>query len=105
MDTTAALGLIEMALRLMSALALTGVSGYIAHNLITRRLRPRAVWVYAGVVASVAAAWRWAVLVWGTDVVGPWIGPVTSCLYFLLGVSLVILAVACSRGRRGDSGK
>jgi apolipoprotein N-acyltransferase len=93
---------IEGTFRILSAVMISAAAGFILYRLIRGTLRPRAVWLYVGAIVTFAAIWRWMVLSSIVDMLGPWINPITALIYFLLGFSLMSLAVASSRKRRDD---
>jgi hypothetical protein len=100
--------LIEVVLRLTSALMLTVAAFCIAAGLIHRRLYPLPTWAYIGAVVTVVAAWRWFVVALlraelFPDVaatVVPWIQPINQALYALIGFSILVLAWSNARLRR-----
>lgn len=100
---------LEVLLRMSAILTLAVASGFIWSLARSRRIRPLPLWVYVGVITSATLIWRVVGLffVFETDAatdLDDWIIPVTSAMYVLNGVSLLLLAYASSRGRRSDGG-
>jgi hypothetical protein len=98
------------ALRVTSALILTFAASYMVWQFHKGNLRPRPIWIYVTTITVLTAVWRWIVVLLAngdlfpvtSNIMADWITPISASLYALSGVSLIAIAVACSRRRRGD---
>lgn len=98
---------IEIVMRTLAALVASGVALVIVAGLARRRLRPRPLWAYAGVVVGVAAAWRWFLVWLGLHAVDVeyvhllmWVQPVNAAILAVVTFALGLLALAAHRGIR-----
>jgi uncharacterized membrane-anchored protein len=104
------IGIAGLVLRIISALVLTLSAGFMVYMLRKGNLRPRYVWNYVTAVTVITAVWRWVVVTLANNdlfpeassIMADWITPISATIYTLSGVSLLAVAVACSRRRRGD---
>jgi hypothetical protein len=104
------IGMAGFALRIVSALVLTFAASYMVTQFARKRLRPRPIWIYVTTITILTAIWRWVVVLLAngdlfpatSTIMADWITPISASLYALSGVSLIVIAVACSRRRRED---
>lgn len=105
--TVATVETVELMLRI-AAVLITGIAaGFIWVQVARRRIRPRLIWIYVGVVLTAAFLWRGVILAMAfvpglRESMVDWITPITAASYCLGALSTLMLAFCDSRRRRGD---
>jgi hypothetical protein len=108
--------LLEIILRVSSAISLTIASGLVWYLLYKHQLTPRPAWLHVASVIGLVALWRWVIVTFinpefflnaGLPDVAtfltPWVQPISQALYTLIGITIILLALVYRIG--GKNGR